>query len=234
MESYSYDIRQRPDFAWLSVSLRANQKLLSEPGAMATMAPGVQYKSSLKRGLFKSLARLLGGESMVMNTYTADENGGEVTLAPPTLGDIRHYAVAPGRELMLQRGGFLACAESVDVTASWQGARGFFSGEGLVLLKAQGEGDLWFNTFGGLIELDVDGETIVDTGYIVAFESSLQYSVGAMPGVSLSKRMKTFIFGGEALVCRFSGKGKVWVQTRAVQPFLRFVWPYRPVQKRNN
>jgi uncharacterized protein (AIM24 family) len=32
---------------------------------------------------------------------------------------------------------------------------------------------------------------------------------------------------------RFSGQGKVWVQTRTVNPFLSWVHPYRP-QKRQS
>ena len=101
----------------------------------------------------------------------------------------------------------------------------------MVLLKARGQGDLFFGTYGGLVEMDVREGLIVDSGYIVAFESTLDYRIGVLPGLRLSAKIKSFIFGGEALVCQFSGQGKVWVQTRAVQPFLRWLHPFRPEQR---
>ena len=60
---------------------------------------------------------------------------------------------------------------------------------------------------------------IVDTGYIVAFEDTLEYRVSVLPGLRAGSKIKSFLFGGEGLVCRFSGQGKVWIQTRYVHPF---------------
>ena len=39
----------------------------------------------------------------------------------------------------------------------------------------------------------------------------------------------TGVFGGEGLVCRFSGNGRLWIQTRAINPLLNFLHPFRPV-----
>ena len=100
-------------------------------------------------------------------------------------------------------------------------------------LKATGAGDLFFNTYGALIELDVRNEYYVDTGYVVAFEDTLSYSVQTVPGLGLGKKVKSFLFGGEGLVCKFEGQGRLWIQTRAVNPFLNWVHPYRPVKKNN-
>ena len=105
--------------------------------------------------------------------------------------------------------------------------KGFFSNEGLFLIKCSGQGDLWFNTYGALIEIDVDGSYVVDNGHIVAFTEGLDYSVNSIGG------MKSLFFSGEGLVCRFQGKGKVWVQTRQVSPFLWWVYPFRPVKQDN-
>ncbi|QQR90982.1 MAG: TIGR00266 family protein [Myxococcales bacterium] len=230
-EALQFNIEQQPDFALLSVQLQPGQKIQAEPSAMASMDPSVHMKAGLKGGLMKSLGRAFGGESMIVNTFTAKGRPSEVTFAPGPMGDINHYRLQ-GQTLYLQRGSYLANTEGVQITGSWQGAKGFFSGEGLVLLQATGEGDVFFNTYGGLIEIDVQGHYIVDTGYIVAFEETLNYKVGIMPGLNLSSKLKTFFFGGEALVCTFSGQGKLWIQTRAVRPFLRFLHPFRPRKKR--
>ncbi len=87
--------------------------------------------------------------------------------------------------------------------------------------------DLWFNTFGGLIEVEVDGDHVVDTGHIVAFEESLSYSVESVGG------LKSLFFSGEGLVCRFRGKGKIWTQKRQFSQFGSWAYPYRPAKKSN-
>jgi uncharacterized protein (TIGR00266 family) len=229
--SIDFDILERPDFALLRLRLQSGQKIFSEPSAMATMDTGITLKAGLKGGVLGSMGRMFAGESLIVNTFTA-ERPGELMLAPGPAGDIVHYRMRGGR-LMVQRGGYLANSEGVEVSAKWAGARGFFSGQGLVLLQASGEGDVFFNAYGAVLEIDVRDDMLVDTGYVVAFEDTLQYQVSVLPGLGLGGRAKSFFFGGEGLVVRFSGQGKVWVQTRTVNPFLSWVYPYRP-QKRQN
>ncbi len=224
-----FSISGRPDYALLTVRLRQGQQVFAEPAAMASMDPCIQLKAGFKGGLLKSLGRAFGGESMIVNTFTAKSDG-EVTFAPGPMGDLAHYRLQ-GNSIMLQRGGYVANGPGVDVTGKWAGFKGFFSGEGLVLLKASGEGDLFFSTYGSIIEVDVRDAYYVDTGYVVAFEDTLNYQVTTLPGLRIGGKIKTFIFGGEGLVCRFSGTGKLWLQTRAVNPFLTWVWPFRPTKK---
>jgi uncharacterized protein (TIGR00266 family) len=226
-----HDITQRPDFALLTVHLDAGQKVQAEPSAMASMAPTVKLTTGMKGGFLKSLGRAIGGESFFVNTFTAGEAAGEVTFAPGAMGDMQHYALTGANSVLLQRGAYVANSDGVEVSGSWQGAKGFFSGEGLVLLKATGKGDLWFNTYGAIIDIDVAGDYVVDTGYIVAFEDTLSYSVTTLPGLGIGQKLKTFFLGGEGLVCRFSGQGKLWIQTRCVGPFVNWVHPYRPQKK---
>lgn len=222
-------IEHRPDFAMLRARLSAGQKLFAEPSVMATMDPSIELKAGLKGGVLKSIGRAFGGESLIINTYTAPQ-GGELTLAPGPMGDLVHYRLEGGRKIMLQRGAFVAHEDGVEVSGSWQGARGFFSGEGLVLLQASGEGDLFFNSYGAILPVDVSGRYMVDTGYVVAFEDTLGYSITTLPGLSIGSRIKSFLFGGEGLVVDFHGQGRLWVQTRAIGPFVRWVQPFRPTK----
>lgn len=231
-----FSLAHGPEFPLLTVRLAAGQSIFTEPDAMVTMSPALHMRAALKGGLGKSLGRAFGGESLVVNTFSAPgATGGELALAPGGMGDIHHYRLGRGGGLMLQRGAFLAHGEGVTLDASWQGARGFFSGGGLVMLKAGGAGDLFFNGFGAVIPLDVDGTTFVDTGYVLAFEDTLSYRVTTMPGLrpGMGQKLKTFFLGGEGLVCQFSGRGRVWVQTRQIGSFLGWIYPYRPVKQRN-
>lgn len=224
-----FEISQRPDFALLTVFFEQGQKVFAEPSAMASMTPGIHMKAGFKGGFKKSLGRLFGGESLIINTFTANEGPGEVTFAPGVPGDAVHYHL-DSSTLYMQRGAFLVHSEGVELTGKWQGAKGFFSGEGLVLLKASGTGDMFFNSYGAIMEIDVTDEYIVDTSYVVAFEETLDYRVTILEGMKRGGKIKSFFFGGEGLVCRFSGQGKVWIQTRAVGPFMNWVYPFRPVQ----
>ncbi len=223
---YTFDISMRPDYSLLTVELNTGQKIYAEPGSMASMSTDIELKAGLKGGLFKSIGRAFGGENLVINTYTAKKPG-EVTFAPGPMGDLEHYRL-DSNSLILQKGGFVAHGDGVDISAKWAGAKGFFSGEGMVLLRATGTGDLFFSTYGAMIEIDVVGGYIVDTGYIVAFEDTLDYNVRLVPGLGPGSKLKSFLFGGEGLVCEFKGQGKVWIQTRCVAPFLRWVHVFRP------
>ena len=229
----SFTITQRPDFALVTVQLQNGQTYHSEPGAMATMSPNIELKASLKGGLMSSISRGLGGESLIISSYTAQGGEGEITFAAGQPGDAVHYALEGSTDIYLQRGAYLANSEGVEISSKWQGMRGFFSGEGLILLKASGNGDLFFNSYGAIIELDVEDEVFVDTGFIVAFESTLNYNVTTLPGARPGTNWKSLFLGGEGLVCRFSGRGKVWIQTRQIATYLNWVHPYRPVQKNN-
>jgi len=225
----AYEISHRPDFALITIKLQQGQKVFAEPSAMASMTPSVHLKAGFKGGLAKTIGRALGGESLIINTFTAADGPGEVSFAPGSAGDAAYYRLT-GNTLYLQRGAFMLHSEGVDLTGKWQGAKGFFSGEGLVLLKASGNGDIFFNSYGAILQVDVTDEYIVDTGYIVAFEDTLQYRVSVLPGLRAGGKLKTLFFGGEGLVCRFSGQGKVWIQTRQVSSFLSWVNPYRPTK----
>jgi len=232
MPSLRYDILQRPEFALLHVSLEAGQRVFAEPAAMASMDTTITLKAGLKGGVLGSVGRMFAGESLIVNTFTAERGPGEVMFAPGPAGDIVHYPLTGGH-VMLQRGAYLASSDGVEVSAKWEGARGFFSGQGLVLLRASGQGDVFFNAYGAVLELNVTDDYMVDTGYVVAFEDTLRYEVSTLPGLGLGGRAKAFFFGGEGLVVRFSGQGRVWVQTRTIHPFLSWIYPYRPVKKRD-
>lgn len=227
-----YEISQRPDFSMVKVDLPPGGKVYAEPSAMVSMSPSVKLEAGFKGGLGKTLGRMLGGESLIINTFTAEQGPGEVMFAGGAAGDVAYYQLN-GNSLYLQRGSYMANSDGVEVSGKWQGAKGFFSGEGLVLLKATGHGDIFFNSYGAILEVDVSGGFIVDTGYIVAFEDTLEYRVTVLPGLRTAGKIKSFFFGGEGLVCQFGGHGRVWIQTRQVSSFLAWVNPFRPVKSNN-
>ena len=215
---YSFEITGRPDFGFLTVQIPADQMLKVEASAMATMDTNLRMKTRMKGGL----RRMLTGENLFINEFTADGGAGQIQIAPGPLGDIDHVHLQDGEEIFLQNSAFVASTPDVELQTKWQGLlKGFFSGEALFLIRCVGPGDLWFNTYGAMIQREVDGEYIVDTGHIVAFTSDLDYSVEKVGGY------KSLFFSGEGFVCRFRGRGRVWIQTRQVSAMASWANPFR-------
>jgi uncharacterized protein (TIGR00266 family) len=190
----------------------------------------IEMKSKMKGGLMGGLKRMVGGESLFISEFTAKGKSGDLYISPGVPGDIQHYYLTGGKSLLVQSSGFVAAGPNVILDTQFQGlSKGFFSGESFFLVKATGEGDFWFSSFGAIIEIPVENGYVVDTGYIVAFEDTLSYDVEIINGLSF-KNLKTSIFGGEGFVARFSGSGRLWIQSRNLLPFLNFLHPFRPVK----
>ncbi|MBD1938773.1 TIGR00266 family protein [Microcoleus sp. FACHB-68] len=229
---FAYEIEHSPSYASLRLNLQANQTVFVESGAMAAMDACIKMKSKMQGGFMKGIGRMVSGESLFISEFTAEGRPGELYISPAVPGEITHYHLA-GNGLMVQSSGFVACSPTVQIDTKFQGFKGFFSGESLFLIRATGQGDLWFSSYGAILEIPVAGDYVVDTGYIVAFEDTLNYKVEMLGGLSF-KGLKTGILGGEGLVCRFSGTGRLWVQSRNLYPLLNFLDAFRPVKSSNN
>lgn len=224
----AYEIEHSPAYSSLILNLRTNQTVLVESGAMAAMDSWIKMKSKMQGGLMKGLGRMVSGESFFVSEFTAQEQPGQLYISPGVPGDIQHYHLS-GNGLMVQSSGFVAASPSVQIDTKFQGFKGFFSGESLFLLRATGEGDFWFSSYGAILEIPVAGHYVVDTGYIVAFEDSLNYNVEMLSGLSF-RGLKTGILGGEGLVCRFTGQGRLWIQSRNLYSLINFLNPFRPTK----
>lgn len=218
-----HEVLYRPSYSLLVLQLSAGEEVIAEAGAMVSMSSTVQVETKTRGGLFAGLKRaVLGGESFFINTFRAAEPG-EVTFAPPLSGDIVHLRLE-GQTMFAQSGGFIASAPTVEIDTKWGGARGFFAGEGLFLLRMSGTGDVWLSSYGAIHEkvLGAGERYIVDTGHIVGFDGSVDYSVRRIGG------LKTTLFGGEGLVAEFVGPGRIWLQTRSPGAFLDWLIPKLP------
>jgi uncharacterized protein (TIGR00266 family) len=228
-----FEIQHKPSYALAIVHLEAGETVVAEGGALVSRdqhitmetRAGAEKGGGMMKGLMSGLKRMVAGESFFQNRFTASQPG-HVTFAPTHVGDIEVYELAAADDLFLQSTAFLCSAEGIKVDTKWGGAKTFFGGEGLIMLKATGQGPIAFNAFGGIKVVEVDGTFTVDTGHIVAFESSLDFKVGKFGG-----GWKQFIFGGEGLVCTFSGKGRLYLQTRNPQEFGQTMGPKLPMRE---
>lgn len=220
---FDYSMQCKPDFGFVTIKLPVGKKLKVEAAAMATMDTNIEMKTKLKGGL----SRFFSGESIFINEFSATNGSGEIQIAPACPGDVEHIYLN-NESIFLQNSAFLASADTINVETKFQGlTKGFFSGESFFLIKCSGLGDLWFNSYGGIIEIEVNDGYVVDTGHIVAFTEGLEYAVSRVGGY------KSLFFSGEGLVCKFKGSGKVWIQTRKISPFVNWVYPFRPKKSKD-
>ena len=149
-------------------------------------------------------------------------------LAPAAEGDVEVLELNGQYRVFLSSGAFLAAAPSVQIDTKWQGAKGFFSGAGLFLLAASGQGPLFFCSYGGIHAVDVGpAGYMCDTGHVVGFTGGLQYTVTKVGG------LKSLFFSGEGLVCQFHGQGRLWISTRNASSLTSFLQPFRPVKSKS-
>lgn len=212
------DILQRPAATTALVHLGSGESLTAEGGAMIAMSSDIHMETTTHQksgsgGIMSGLKRMLSGESFFINHYTAGSQGGQVYLAPKLHGDILQLPLQ-GKKIIVQSGSYLASDAQVSVTFNWQGMKTILSGEGLFWLELTGDGNALVNAFGEIIPIEVNGEYIVDTGHIVAFEQGLSFSISKAG----SSWLGSFL-GGEGFVCRFKGQGKLWVQSHNPNAF---------------
>ena len=222
-----YEVRQKPDFAAVRVAFeQPGEELVVESAAMLGRDSAVRLETGLQGGFLAAAKRkLLGGESLFTNRFTATAAGQTLWLAPAVEGDVEAVELQAGVPLFLASGAFLAAAPSVKLDTQWQGGRGFFTGAGLFLLAATGSGPLFFSAYGGIHAVDVGPAGYVcDTGHVVAFSAGLTYRVTKLGGI------KSLFFSGEGLVCHFSGHGRLWISTRNPGSLVSFLHPFRPAR----
>lgn len=222
----NYQIICNPTYSAVEVNLEPGEPIVAESGAMAWMSANVRTETSTRGGFMAGMKRkMLSGESFFQNTYRAEGGPGSVTLTPGTAGDVVPYQL-DNDELLLEKGAYLASTEHVKCDSKWDGLRGFFN-EGMFVLRVTGTGTLFFNAYGDVRPIDVNGEFVVDNGFAVAWDPSLTYRL------TRAKKIRSFLFSDQLLL-RFAGQGRVWVQSRSPRALASWVHPFRPVESKND
>lgn len=204
------EIGYRPAHSLARVTLQPNEQIVAESGAMVGMSTNVHMQTQSQGGLIGGFKRMFGGESFFRNTFTAQGGPGEVLLAQALCGDMTTLEMTP-HGYFIQNSAYIASTPDVQIETKTGGFKGFFSGAGVFILQAtsQQPGQVLVGAFGGIQELHCDGNLVIDTGHLVAWDATLQYSVGKSGAGWIASYLS-----GEGLVCHFTGQGRIWIQTR--------------------
>jgi uncharacterized protein (TIGR00266 family) len=217
-----YQIKYSPSYSLLVVNLEPGEQITGEAGAMTYMTPSIEVRTRKReRSILGTLTTaLVGGQSFFVNDYAAVNGAGEIGLVAAPVGDIAKLDVQPNRGYIIQKAGYLASSQSVDLDIRWEGfTKGLF-GQGLFMIKTTGQGDLFINTFGAIDrhELVPGQELVVDNFHLVGFSDTCGYRVERIGG------WKETIFSGEGLVTRIKGPGEVYIQTKNLKEFADWIW----------
>ena len=207
--------------------LEAGEKMITEKGSMSWMSPNMHMETGTNGGIGKAFGRMFSGESMFQNTYTSQGGNGTIAFASSFPGSIKAFEISPGNEMIFQKSAFLAAEAGVQLSVHFQKklGSGLFGGEGFILQRVSGQGTMFAEFDGHVIEYELQAgqQIVVDTGHLAAMTPSCQMDIQTIRGV------KNIVFGGEGLFnTSITGPGRVWLQTMPASNVAGALLPYLP------
>lgn len=199
----------------VTCKLKKGEKVVTESGGMSWMDEGIRMETSTNGGIMKGLGRALAGESLFMNTYTAEKDDVEISFTSSFPGKVLEFDLQPGESIIAQKKSFMCAESSVDISMHFRkkiGA-GFFGGEGFIMQKITGPGKVFLEIDGEVVKKELQsGEKLkVDNGYVAAMTSGVDLDIETVPG------LKNIMFGGEGLfLTTVKGPGTVWLQSMPI------------------
>lgn len=210
--------------------LENGEAMITERGSMSWMSPNMKMETTSNGGIGKALGRMFAGEALFQNRYTAEGGNGMIAFASSFPGQICAWDVSPGNELIVQKSGFLAAEESVELSVFFQkklGA-GFFGGEGFIMQRLSGKGTAFLEFDGHVVEYNLQPgqQIVIDTGYLAAMDATCSMEIKTVPG------LKNMVFGGEGVFnTLITGPGRVWLQTMLISGVAAEILKFMPSGK---
>lgn len=208
--------------------LNSGETMITESGSMSWMSPNMKMETT-SGGLKKAFGRMMSGDSLFLNRYTA-QGDGMIAFASSFPGSIRALEIESGKSMIVQKKAFLAAEEGVGLSVYFQQkfSRGLFGGEGFIMQKLSGKGTAFIEIDGSAVEYELEAgrQMVIDTGYLAAMEESCTMEIVRVQGA------KNMLLGGEGLFNTVvKGPGKVILQT---MPLAKVADLLRPFFVQNN
>lgn len=211
--------------------LEAGERMITERGSMAWMSPNMKMETSTNGGFGKAFGRMFSGEAMFQNIYTAQGGNGLIAFASSFPGSIKAFEIGPGQEYIFQKKAFLAGEPGVNISVHFHKkvVSGLFGGEGFILQKVSGNGIVFAEFDGHVVEYELQPgqQIVIDSGYLAAMSVTCQMDIQTVPG------LKNIVFGGEGLFNTvITGPGHVWLQTMPISSVADSLRPYFPTSSK--
>ncbi len=207
--------------------LENGEAMFNEGGSMSWMSPNMKMETTTNGGAGKALGRMFAGEKLFQNVYTAENGEGMIAFSSSFPGSIKAFEITPDNEIVLQKKAFLAGESGVELSVHLNKKLGvgFFGGEGFIMQKVSGNGIVFAEFDGHVVEytLQENEQLVVDTGHVAAIDMSVSMDIKMVEGA------KNIFFGGEGLfLTTLTGPGRVWLQTMPLSNVARVLRPYFP------
>lgn len=220
-----YEIRGG-SFPIVVCKLQKGERMKNETGAMAYMTSGMAMETNTGGGLLKGLGRALSGDTIFLNFFTANEDNQEIGFAARTPGKIMPIRLDGTNTIIGQKNAFLAAEDGVELDIYFRKSlgAGIFGGEGFILQQFTGNGMVFLEIDGEVIEYDLQpGEKLLlDPGHVAAMEESVDFDIEMVKGA------KNILFGEGLFFSKLTGPGKVWIQTMPLSKLAEAIIPYLP------
>lgn len=199
-----------------AILLAEGESLNVEPGGMLAFK---NLKMATKNAVtgFSSIFKryVLAGETLFLNTYVAQKDGGWITLEENQPGQIASSLLNPGgKGFVIRRGAYLASTSNVFFDTKVAGLNGYLQGKGIAITIAKvNEGDkpgrVYFHTpYGVAKKFHIcanDKPVTIDNDMILGYTEGLEITIKKINGI------KSLFFSGEGFVCEFKGQGDIYI-----------------------
>lgn len=208
--------------------ITAGESLITEGGAMSWMTNNIQMET-VGQSVGKALGRLISGESLFLNKYTATSATGTIAFASSFPGSIVPLEIRDGFSMVVQKSGFLASEAGVELSTAYKKkiSASLFGGEGFFMQKLSGNGTAFVEISGHthMHELAAGEVLLINTGYLAMMDSTVSMEVEMVKGV------KNLFLGGEGIFnTKVTGPGRVWIQTMPIASFAQTISSYLPTK----
>lgn len=221
----NYEIKGTP-LPVVIMTLEAGERIKTDKGAMSWMSPNMEMSTNAGGSVGKAFGRMFSGESMFQNVYTCQGGPGVLACASSFPGEILAVRISSENSIVAQKSAFMASEAGVEMSVHFQkkAGAGFFGGEGFILQKFTGDGYVFLEIDGSVIEYNLAAgqSLVVDTGNLAVMDATVSVDIQGVKGVGNA------LFGGEGFFNTVvTGPGRVWLQTMprnavasAVAPFI--------------
>lgn len=206
-----YEIKGTP-FPVVTCYLEKGEVMVTERGGMSWMTDKMKMETNTGGGLKKGIGRMFSGDSFFLNNYTAEADNQMISFSSSFPGCILDFNLDGTKTIIAQKTAMLAMEKSIVMEMHFRKKLGvgFFGGEGFIMQKFSGNGHLFLEIDGDVVEYDLQAgeKLIIEQSHLAAMESTVQFDITTVKGA------KNILFGGEGLFLgTLTGPGKVWIQT---------------------
>ncbi len=216
---------------FLIVTMEKGDKIFAESDSLLAMQDGIEIAGEARGGILASLGRVFSSDEDFFQQTLSAEKDSVVMLSPTIPGDIKLLKLEDGKSYYLNDYAFFAGEDTINLEIELNGSIGnaLFSGDGLFILHANGEGTLAINGLGSIEEIELDeesGDLVVDNGHLLAWDDTISYSAEMVNSNSSSgffRRTLNSFTSGEGIMMRLRGNGKIYIASRNLNNFTGFI-----------